>query len=617
MSTALDATRPAPAGAASALTFLVLRSGRNRLRVQLARLKNVRYVLGMLFLIAYYAFFLRPDRLLGIRRPHADAMPSAILTDNAVMISALMLTVLVAYWWTFGTKLSAIALSRAESRQLLPAPLSRNELILFKLARSSIATLLSAVILAIISRRGTTVLPFALRVISYLVMFGTFQLHQLGATLTRSGGKPVGEKLGRRGWIIGGIVVALIVAALGASLVPAWPGISGAGDFSQGADRFRAALSSMPAILVIAPARAVIAPLGAATIGEWLRVFPIAVAIWLLHVPWILLNRTPFEEAAVAAGERREALRAAMRAQRATGGRGIGALIAARAALGRKTWVARRTWLPLPPTGPAWMAITWKNFIPTVRQMRWATLAFAALGIAAIGALVAWISYKQTADLSQSILIARNALAGVGLVLAIAWTIVGPLYTRNDFRSDLPYLRLLRTFPLDSGSLVGAQITASTVLIFAFQLICLVAALLLPGGDRVPGIGQRIVIFLALVLALLTLDVLSVTVRNAIALFFPGWVKLGGEGGGFEVIGQNLLGTAGSLLLLVLLLIIPVALAGGVLYTIHTLPTVVTGRVAVALIAFVAAIAAELWFLFHWLGTIYDNIDAGEILEPA
>jgi len=39
--------------------------------------------------------------------------------------------------------------------------------------------------------------------------------------------------------------------------------------------------------------------------------------------------------------------------------------------------------------------------------------------------------------------------------------------------------------------------------------------------------------------------------------------------------------------------------------------------IAFALIAFVAAIAAELWFLFHWLGTIYDNIDAGEILEPA
>jgi ABC-2 type transport system permease protein len=412
-------------------------------------------------------------------------------------------------------------------------------------------------------------------------------------------------------------VVALMAIALGTSLAAVWPQLGATSDFGDAIDRVREALSGMPAILVIAPARAVVAPLGAASLGEWLRVFPIAVAIWLLHVPWILLNRTPFEEAAVAAGERREAVRAAMRARRASGGRGIGALIAARAALGKKTWVARRTWLPLPPTGPAWMAITWKNFIPTIRQVRWATLAFAAVGVAAIGTMVSWISYQKTADLPQSILIARNTLAGVGAAIAILWTIVGPLYTRNDFRSDLPYLRLLRTFPLDSGSLVGAEIAASTALIFAFQLVCLVFALVLPGGERIPHFGQRVLIVLALLLALLTLDVLSVTVRNAVALFFPGWVKLGTESGGFEVIGQNLLGTVGSMLLLILLLVIPAALAGGVLYTIHALPTAINGRIVFALIAFVAAIAAELWFLFRWLGTIYDNIDAGEILDSA
>ena len=610
-------------GAVSALTFLVLRSARNRVRVQLARLKNVRYVLGLLFLIAYFVMILRPDRLVGVARRPPDGMSTALLGANALAISALALAILVGYWWTFGTKLSVVALSRAESRQLLPSPLSRNQLILFKLAKASLATLVSALILSIISRRASGVLPFPLRIVSYFVMFGTFQLHQLGATLTRSGGKPVGEKLGRRGWIIGGVAIALIAGAIAASVVPAWPAVIGAPEPGIALDRLREALYSMPAILIVAPARAVVAPLGAASIGEWLHVIPIAIAIWLLHIPWIVLNRTPFEEAAVAAGERREAIRAAMRAQRASGGRGIGALIAARAALGKKTYVARRTWLPLPPTGPAWMAVTWKNFIPTVRQMRWATLAVAAGGALLLAGVVGYIVYDTTHSLDRAVMFSRNSLAGIALLLALAWTLIGPLYTRNDFRSDLPYIRLLRTFPVDSGSLVGAEIASSTLLIFAFQFICLVIALLLPTGDAtpigqsIPQFGQRLVIFFALLLALGTLDVLSVTVRNAIALFFPGWVKLGGEGGGFEAIGQNLLGTAGSLLLLLLLLILPAALAGGALYTLHALPTVITGRVAIALIAFVAAISVELWFLFKWLGTIYDNIDASEILEPA
>ena len=611
------ATHISAASAASALTFLVMRSGRNRVRAQLARLKNVRYVLGMLFLIAYFTMILRPDRLFNMPGRGADKMPSALLGANSLAISALALTVLVLYWWTFGSKLSAVALSRAESRQLLPAPLSRTQLILFKLARASIATLLSAVILAIISRRASGVLPFPLRVFSYFVLFGTFQLHQLGATLTRSGGKPVGEKLGTRGWIIGGAVVAVIVVAIAASVLPVWPAVVAAPEIGGALDRLREALYSMPALLVIAPARAVVAPLGVQSVNEWLRVIPIAVAIWLLHIPWILLNRTPFEEAAVVAGERREALRAAMRAQRASGGRGIGALIAARATLGKKTFVARRTWLPLPPTGAAWAAITWKNFIPTIRQMRWATLALIVGGAALIGGVAGYMVYDRTGNVASAVMFGRNAIALLAFILAGAWTLVGPLYTRNDFRSDLPYLRLLRTLPLDSGALVGAEIASSTILIFTFQLVCLVVALILPTGDRVPHFGERVVMFLALVLALGTLDVLGVTVRNAIALFFPGWVKLGGEGGGFEAIGQNLLGTAGSLLLLILLLLLPALLAGGALFTLHALPTAVTGRVAVALIAFVGAIAAELWFLFKWLGTIYDNIDASEILEPA
>lgn len=604
-------------GVAGALAFLVMRSTRNRLRVQLRQLKSVRYVLGMLFLIAYFAMILRPDRLFDMSRRGAGAAPTGLVGANTVAIAALGLTIFAMYWWTFGARLGLVALSRAESRQLLPAPLSRNQLILFKLARASIATLVSAAILTIVSRRASNVLPFPLRMVSYFVMFGTFQLHQLAATLTRSGGKPVGEKLGRRGWIIGGTVVAAIVLAIAGSVAPAWPGILAAGSPSEGADRVRAALESMPAILVIAPARAVVAPLGAQALGEWFRLVPVAIAIWLLHIPWILANRTPFEEAAVAAGERREALRAAMRAQRASGGRGIGALIAARAALGKKTFVARRTWLPLPPAGPAWMAVTWKNFIPTIRQMRWATVAIALAGAALIGGIFGYMVYEKTRSVPEAVMWGRNAVAGMGLFIALLWTLLGPLYARNDFRSDLPYLRLLRTFPLESGSLVGAEIASSTLLIFTFQLICLIGALLLPTGPAIPVFGERIILFFSLLLALATLDVLSVTVRNAVTLFFPGWVKLGGEGGGFEVIGQNLLGTAASLLLLVLLLIVPLALGGGVLYTIGTLPTEMTGSTAVALIAFIAAIAAELWFLFKWLGTIYDNIDAGEILDPA
>lgn len=607
-----------PTGAFPALAFLAARSGRNRLRVQLSRLKNVRYVLGLLFLVAYFTMIVRPARL--YRQPGGPAEVQALISDNLVAIFSLGLTALVVYWWTFGTKLAPLALSRPEARMLLPAPLSRVQLVLYKLARSHLATLVSAVILAVVSRRASNVLPFPLRVATYFVMFGTFQLHQLGASLTRTGGRPIGERVGARAWAIGAAVAAFIVLAVTVSLRAAWPDIMAATEPGNVLIGLREALYTYPALIVIAPARAVVSPLASQSLAQWASTFPIAVAIWLIHIPWVLANRTPFEEAAVAAGERREAMRAAIRAQRSTGRGGIGVLIAARAAAGKKTYVARRTWLPLAPTGRPWVAVVWKNFIPVLRQLRWATLVVLLLGLAAMGMVLTWAHYERSQDLSEALAFARNVIALLALIIGVVWTLIGPLYMRNDFRSDLPYLRLLRTYPIDSGAFVGAQIASSAALIFLFQLGALLAALFLPTGEAMPGFAQRLGMFVALLLALGTLDVLSVTVRNAIALFFPGWVKLGNEGGGFEAIGQNLLGTAGSLLLLVLLLLVPALLASAVLYWLQSsaaLPRAMSVSLVLALVLFVGAIAAELWFLFRWLGTVYDNIDAGEILDPA
>ena len=61
---------------AGALAFLVMRSARNRVRSQLARLKNVRYVLGMIFLIAYFTMILRPDRIFRVPPHAADGAPT-------------------------------------------------------------------------------------------------------------------------------------------------------------------------------------------------------------------------------------------------------------------------------------------------------------------------------------------------------------------------------------------------------------------------------------------------------------------------------------------------------------------------------------------------------------
>ena len=85
-----------------------------------------------------------------------------------------------------------------------------------------------------------------------------------------------------------------------------------------------------------------------------------------------------------------------------------------------------------------------------------------------------------------------------------------------------------------------------------------------------------------------------------------------------ETIGYNVLGTIGGFLLLALLLVVPAGAALGVLWAGNDLH----GSAGISLAVgggavFVVLTGLELALLFRWLGGVYDDVDAGELLEPA
>ena len=66
-----------------------------------------------------------------------------------------------------------------------------------------------------------------------------------------------------------------------------------------------------------------------------------------------------------------------------------------------------------------------------------------------------------------------------------------------------------------------------------------------------------------LVLTLPVLNAAAVAVQNAAALLFPAWQRLGlTRPTGVEALGQGILAGAGSVLVLVLLLVLPLLIAG-------------------------------------------------------
>jgi hypothetical protein len=600
-----------------ALVFLTAHTIRNRVRVQLSRLKNVRYLLGLAFIVFYFAMILRPDRLMRMSRGAETGFPSAVISDVAAGIGALFILLLGAWWWGFGARLNAIAVSPAEAQLLIPGPISRTRLLVYKLARSQLGILFSAALLALFTvRRGGGAGYAIARGLAYFFVLSTLSLHKVAATLTRAGTRAPDAIRGTRKWTTVAVVAAIVLVPVILTVRQAVAIFPTELSFESVLGAISAALAAPPLRWLLAPVRALIAPLTASAPGEWTRTLPIAAAIMLIHVPWILATRSPIEESAIATGARRERIRAAVRAARRGGGRGDpGALLRAMRDADRdRPATVRPMWIKLPPHGPAWVAVVWKNLVPLARGLRWTTALLMLLLAVALGAFIIYIQVRGGRPLDRAMRDTRNIIAVVCLVIAFASVLVGPLYSRNDFRGDLPYLRLLRTFPLTSAELVGAEVAAASTALLVGQVPMLLVASLLP---TVPSFGTRTVLFLLAVPTVLVLDVLGVAVRNAIALAFPGWVKLGGDAGGVESVGYNVLGSIGAMFLLILLLLAPLGIALAILVGTDALRVGVSAPVIVAMLTFLAITALELRFLFRWLGTIYDHIDAGELLEAA
>jgi hypothetical protein len=170
----------------NAALYLVSRSLKNWLLVRLRKLTSPRYLVALLLGGAYLWFFL------GLRH-----LPSQSVTggETAGRVAAVLLLLAVMRWWLFGADRTALAFSPAEIQFLFPAPVTRRQLILFKLLRAQLLLLVNVLVWTLLIRRGGSGFSAALHALSLWVLFSTLFLHRLGAALVRSG---AGERVRSR-----------------------------------------------------------------------------------------------------------------------------------------------------------------------------------------------------------------------------------------------------------------------------------------------------------------------------------------------------------------------------------------------------------------------------------
>ncbi|HSY80663.1 MAG TPA: putative ABC exporter domain-containing protein [Gemmatimonadaceae bacterium] len=563
-----------------ALAYLLGRSARNRFRASLARLRKPVYAAALVVGLLYLALI--------FYRPEGDVAPSPTaylpIQRGFGLLSAFLLAVLAAKWWIFGASTIPLAFTPAEIQLLFPAPLRRRDLILYRLLRVQISMLVSAAFISLLlwrSRGAGYPLALPLRMIGLWILFATSFMHQMGVTLVRTAAAQRGRGLARN--LPALVVVSTAIGLLAYSLAPALLSIHSLGDVSGALERIGDASTKPIPSAILAPFRWVIAPAYAESTHAWLVAIGPAVLLLVFHYVWVLRADAVFEDAAVDASARRAAR------------------LRARAATTRPATTNTRTLVRLSPYGPAWSAIVWKNVTAAARGLKLtATIRFTFVLVITFSVWRA-VGFQAAKESSPVVLVGLAALVAVAY-LALA----GPLTIRNDLRADLAHLPMLRTYPLHGRTVVFAEVLSSTLTLTAMQVALLAIAF---GTLTEWPIAERFGVLLAAIVILPVVNLMSLTIQNAIALLVPAWVRIGGplDSGqiAFEALGQRALGAIAALIALAIALA-PATVAGvAVTAVVGMSPLAVTLGLAVGL----AVAGAELALAMRWLGGLFDRTD--------
>lgn len=575
-----------------ALVYLQLTSLKNAVRLRLKRLRTPRYLFAALVGAAYFYFVLfrsnggkPPSVPLAVSSPFAAGQGAALLESAG----ACLLFAAVVLAWVLPNSRAALAFTEAEVAHLFPAPVSRRTLIHYKLLKSQVSVLFSAVFLTLISNRWSFLGGGALvHAAGWWLIFSLYNLHLVGASFAR-------ERLLHFG--IDGVRRRLyVLAALLALGAGTWlwlkrslplPTENGARDVASLIDYVQTVLATPPLAWALAPFRWSVRPFFATDIAGFLAAVWPGLLLLVVHYWWVLRSDVAFEEASVALSQKRAAALADVRAGKWPGG-------------GPKR--KRPEPFPLAPTGWPSMAFLWKGLIaagPLYYPRYWLLT-----GVFLLAGLY-WFGNEPAYRL------ATGGVLGVCVALSLYGILFGPVLARRGLASMLERLDLVKSYPLRGWQVVLGELLCPVTMLCVFEWVVLalaaLSALLLQEGEADPALVLSGL--LGTWVAIGPLAGLLFALNYAGALYFPAWLGASQQGAGIERFGQRLIFFAGYMVVMILALLPAVVLGALPFLVLYLFTDLVALALGLGLAVAGAMLLGELAVVVWWLGRRLENFD--------
>ena len=563
------------------LPFVLAATLRNRLLHQVRRLRQPRYAFATAVGLAWLWWTVGRGLVTGPRK--VPTLSEEFMPAVAVGLAAGG-TVMLLLAWIFRVR-RQLAMSEAEVQFLFPAPLTRVDVLHWRVLQLLAVGLVGTVFTTLIFGRAASGNPL-LFALGWWLAFGVVDMHLLGIALTWAA---VGEGwagLRRRAGTFLLLATAVAFTAWAATrVVPPRP----ASIEAIPAAAARAVLES-PLRYALWPGITLTSLVLARTPAQFLEHLPGALLVLAAHYLWVIRSSVAFEEAVVHAAERRARAREARLRRRG----GVPE---------RKG--PRKAPFRLSHEGPVEIAFLWKSLIANgVGKLLGRTGVLVALAWAGAMAVLA----SPLGKVPSTVL---------GATVATLWVIVvlmGPNVFRTDLRLDRQHLDVLRSLPVAGRRIVRGEILGSLVQVVLAQWLLLGLAGAAFRTPALVGPGVRGWAIAGAAVLGPALSALGLVLHNSVVVVLPGWIPREGERqAGPEASGLRIVVAFGGLLALGLA-VLPAAALGGLALGTWAVLAGGPGPPAFALAAWVAAAAllAEAWLATGLLGRMFDRLDPSE-----